>query len=225
MSPVDLPPSNLKAVLFDIDGTLVESDPLHVLAFNATLTAFGEEPISEAFFYQNVSGTHTPTFLAKQFPKWSSEKIVKFDVEKEAKFREFAMTQLEETKGLDNICAYINKNGLKKAAVTNSPRINAEFMLKGIGKMDYFDLLIIGSECPRAKPNPDPYIIAMHELNVKPKDVIVVEDSVSGVQAGLAAGTTVVGITSGRSAEELIQLGCSYTINDFDDLVRLLQQS
>eukprot|EP01026_Neomeris_dumetosa_P058375 TRINITY_DN54292_c0_g1_i1.p1 TRINITY_DN54292_c0_g1~~TRINITY_DN54292_c0_g1_i1.p1 ORF type:complete len:229 (-),score=27.15 TRINITY_DN54292_c0_g1_i1:294-980(-) len=216
------PLTGLKAVLFDIDGTLVESDPLHHFAFNETLTAYGVPQISEAVFYKQVSGTHIPYALAEMFPDWSEEKRLKFTDDKEAKFRELG-TKLEPTKGLDEICNWIDTTGLAKATVTNSPRPNAELLLKAIQRREYFETLVIGEECPRAKPYPDPYIIAMHILGVKPEQVVVVEDSVSGVKAGLSSGATVIGITSGRSSQELKDLGCSYTIADFKELTELLK--
>eukprot|EP01024_Parvocaulis_polyphysoides_P025328 TRINITY_DN2312_c1_g6_i3.p1 TRINITY_DN2312_c1_g6~~TRINITY_DN2312_c1_g6_i3.p1 ORF type:complete len:216 (-),score=24.07 TRINITY_DN2312_c1_g6_i3:30-647(-) len=185
MSPIDL--SSIEAILFDIDGTLVDSDHLHYEAYNEIMIQYGEKAVTEAYFYANISGTHYAYIHAKMFPNWSKEKIDQFGIDKEARFRELAGNKLQATKGLNEICNWIDRKRVKKAAVTNSPRINAEMMLKGIGRKEYFQTLIIGEECPRAKPYPDPYIIAIH-------------------QPGVGCGATVVGITSGRSAEELLKL-------------------
>ena len=227
--------SRLAAILFDIDGTLVNSDPIHFAVFRELLLqqeGFNQnQPIDEAFFRKWISGRANPLITADFFPDWSVEQRQEWSEMKEATFRQQAQQGMMESKmpGLDRLRTWIDTQhhqqpqsqpALRKAAVTNAPRANAEAILHGIDYYHWFgsDYIIIGDECERPKPDPCPYLTACRRLHVAPQDCIVFEDSPSGVQAGVAAGAYVIGIlASGQSPVTLQQAGCHMTIQDFDD--------
>uniref|UniRef100_M1A523 Haloacid dehalogenase-like hydrolase domain-containing protein Sgpp n=1 Tax=Solanum tuberosum TaxID=4113 RepID=M1A523_SOLTU len=173
--PVEAP---LKAILFDIDGTLCDSDPIHYYAFREMLQEIGFNggaPISEEFFIKNISGMHNDELCHVLFPDWDFKRAIKFMDDKEDMFRRIASEQLKPLNGLEEVCKWIEDHGLKRAAVTNAPRPNAELIISMLGLSDFFELLIIGSECERAKPFPDPYLKALQELGVSPKHAFVFE--------------------------------------------------
>ena len=85
-------------------------------------------------------------------------------------FRDLAADGLAPVAGLDAFLAAVDARGLAKAAVTNAPRANAEFMLDCLGRRDWFDVLVIGDECARAKPDPEPYRVAAAALGVAAAD-------------------------------------------------------
>ncbi|CAI5965782.1 unnamed protein product [Closterium sp. NIES-64] len=191
-----LPPvRQLRAVLFDIDGTLTDSDPLHFLAFQRMLSDVGFDggrPIDEAFFRTRISGRHNPDIGRDLFPEWTEEQRTAFLDEKEALFRRsvrvavggvdivrLAGDHIKPVAGLDRLCAWIEATGLRRAAVTNAPRENAEQMLAALGLTSFFEHLIIGSECARAKPFPDPYQEAMRRFGVRPDECFACEVSLS----------------------------------------------
>ena len=103
------------------------------------------------------------------------------------------------------------------------PRANAEMMLSGL-RLDarFAGRLVLGEECARAKPHPDPYLEGLRLLGLPPHGVIVVEDSPAGVRAGVAAGLPVVGLTTGQSAEALRAAGASAIAADFHGVMALL---
>ena len=140
---------------------------------------------------------------------------------KEAVFREKAQASLKarQMPGLDRLRDWISTRNLPKAAVTNAPRLNAEAMLAGIGYDEWFglDYLVIGDECERPKPDPCPYLTACQRLGVDAQHCLVFEDSPSGATAGVAAGATVIGIRSGQTPEKLLEAGCTFVIENFDD--------
>ncbi|KAK4729423.1 hypothetical protein R3W88_022411 [Solanum pinnatisectum] len=215
--PVDAP---LKAILFDIDGTLCDSDPIHYYAFREMLQEIGFNggaPISEEFFIKNISGMHNDELCHVLFPDWDFERANKFMDDKEGMFRRIASEQLKPLDGLEEVCKWIEDHGLKRAAVTNAPRPNAELIISMLGLSDFFELLIIGSECERAKPFPDPYLKALQELGVSPKHVFVFEDSISGIKAGVAAGMPVVGLGLRNPEKLLSEAGATFVIKDFND--------
>jgi beta-phosphoglucomutase-like phosphatase (HAD superfamily) len=246
----------IKAILFDIDGTLVNSDSIHCAVFKELLwqeedfrLSYNQQqqqkekndqennnPIDEEFFRQRISGRSNGLITADFFPSWSIEKRDAFSIRKEERFREIAaqsdrMKKLQMP-GLDRLREWVDINRLGKVAVTNAPRLNGELMLTGIGYADWFgkDGLIIGDECERPKPDPSPYLTACQRITVvdedgnkikvivSPKECIVFEDSPSGAKAGVAAGAYVIGIKSGQDEATLLDAGCQFVIQDFEDV-------
>lgn len=86
-----------------------------------------------------------------------------------------ASEQLKGVNGLQKLCKWIGDRGLKRAAVTNAPRPNAELMISILGLTDFFQVVITGDECDRAKPYPDPYLRALEELDASPDHSLVFE--------------------------------------------------
>ncbi|XP_023000617.1 haloacid dehalogenase-like hydrolase domain-containing protein Sgpp [Cucurbita maxima] len=210
----------IEAVLFDIDGTLCDSDPLHFYAFRQMLQQVGFNhgvPINEEFFIENISGRHNEDLCGILLPNWDLPKARKFLQDKETYFCRLAEEQLEAIEGLDKVCKWIEERGIKRAAVTNAPRPNAELILSMLKLTNFFEVVIIGNECERAKPFPDPYLKALQALQVSPQHAFVFEDSVSGVKAGVGAGMEVIGIGRRNPEELLKEAGASFVIRDFND--------
>lgn len=214
-----------------IDGTLFNSDSLHLVAFQDLLKEYGfngGQAISEEFFMAKITGRQNSQIVADLFPEMSMEEGATFSDRKEARFRELAAERLPSlaTPGLDATLQRLEAAGVKCAAVTNAPRANAELMLGAIGRLGWFEPLIIGDECSAGKPDPEPYLRAMRELGVTPESCIAFEDSESGAAAAVAAGVRTLGLTSTQTSEKLLQAGCAMTISDFEDasLVRELDE-
>lgn len=209
----------LQAVLFDIDGTLCDSDPLHYYAFREMLQEIGFNggvPITEDYFVQNIAGKHNEDIASLLFPD-DHERGVKFLDDKEAMFRRLASEQVKPINGLYKVRKWVEDRGLKRAAVTNAPRLNAELMVSILGLSDFFESIIIGSECDRAKPHPDPYLKALQVLNTSKDHTFIFEDSVSGIKAGVAAGMPVVGLTTRNPENLLMEARPALLIKDYED--------
>lgn len=86
-----------------------------------------------------------------------------------------AKEQLKPIDGLYKLKKWIEDRGLKRAAVTNAPRENAELMVSILGLSDFFEVVIVGSECEHAKPHPDPYLKALQMLNVSKEHTFIFE--------------------------------------------------
>ncbi|KAI4372660.1 hypothetical protein MLD38_010863 [Melastoma candidum] len=210
----------LEAILFDIDGTLCDSDPLHYYTFRVMLQDVGFNggvPITEEFFIENISGMHNEELARILLPDWEVDKSRKFFEDKEAMFRRLASEKLEAVNGLNELVEWTKDRKIRRAAVTNAPRPNAELIISSLGLNGFFEELIIGSECERAKPFPDPYLTALRLLGVSNEHTFVFEDSVSGIKAGVAAGMPVVGIGTRNPAELLEEAGASFVIKDYRD--------
>ncbi|XP_078438429.1 haloacid dehalogenase-like hydrolase (HAD) superfamily protein [Wolffia australiana] len=210
----------IEAILFDIDGTLCDSDPIHYFAFREMLQEIGYnggEPITEEFFVKNISGGHNDDLARFLFPDWDFEKAMKFMDDKETLFRRLAIDKLEPVQGLQKLCKWVDDRQLKRAAVTNAPRANAELMISLLGLADFFPVIVVGSECKRAKPYPDPYMTALDLIGASPDNTFVFEDSAAGIKAGVAAGMPVVGLRTRNPEEVLLKAGAAIVIQDFED--------
>ncbi|XP_066344579.1 haloacid dehalogenase-like hydrolase domain-containing protein Sgpp isoform X2 [Miscanthus floridulus] len=219
----------LEAILFDIDGTLCDSDPIHFCAFRDLLQQVGFNdgvPITEEFYSATISGGHNDDLARALFPDMDHQKAMQFMDDKEALFRKLAPGQLKALDGLHELCGWIEGRNLKRAAVTNAPRANAELMLSLLGLTDFFPVLVIGPECDRAKPFPDPYLKALQLIDASPEHTFIFEDSASGVRAGVAAGVPVVGLTTRNPGKVLKDAGASLLAKDFQDpaLLSVLQE-
>ncbi|ETX29120.1 HAD family hydrolase [Roseivivax isoporae] len=208
------------ALLFDLDGTLLDSDPLHERVFRDLYAERGRE-IDAAYYLANIHGRHNPDIFSRDFPDADPHALSE---EKEARFRERLPARVTPTAGLGALLDRAGDAGWPTALVTNAPRRNAETMLDAIGVRDRFPVVVIGDECTRAKPHPDPYLAALAALGTPPGRAIAFEDSPSGLRAARAAGVHVMGLRSSLGHEALLEAGAHDSIADFTDpaLDRLL---
>lgn len=225
VEPPTSPPTRVRGVLFDIDGTLVHSDPVHFRVFQEMLLEEGfqdGQAIDWQFFRSEITGRQNKVLMRRLFPDWPQDRACEFTERKEARFRELAAETMKtmQMPGLDRLKKWVDENQLRKCAVTNAPRLNAEAILQGIGYRSWFqDDVIIGDECERAKPDPLPYQLGAARLGLEAGGCLVFEDSPSGARAGHAAGAFVIGLNGGSGLDEatLREAGCSLVVRDFED--------
>lgn len=206
----------LEAVLFDLDGTLTHSDPLHFGVF-ATMLAEQGIPIDDAFYRQHISGRTNRAIFQDLFPAMDDADIAALSDAKEAHFRQVARHQLRPMAGLMALLHHLAQRQCPAAVVTNAPRPNAEFMLEVLGLGDRFEFVILGEELPRAKPDPLPYQVALTNLGISPDAAVVFEDSPSGICAAVAAQIPTIGVASSHPPARLKDCGARWVIADFTD--------
>ncbi len=202
------------ALLFDLDGTLLHTDPIHLAVF-AELMAPRGVTVDQAFYTAHVQGRLNTDIFAEFLPGEADPQAL--SDAKEAEFRRRLPPHFPATPGLSALLDAAQAAGHGLAVVTNANRLNAEAMLAAIGERARFEVLVIGEECARGKPHPDPYAAAMQALGVAPGRCIAFEDSPAGIRSARAAGAFVVGLRSGQSDAELRAAGAGHTIADFTD--------
>jgi len=203
----------ISAILFDLDGTLANTDPLHFALWQKMLAELGLK-IDRAFYQKHISGRVNAEILADILPQLSFEQGLQFAEEKERRYRESTQT-LSPTPGLSKILDWIKQNELKQAVVTNAPRNNAIHTLEVLQLTSTFPVVVLAEDAPPGKPNPAPYQLALTRLGVDPTRAIAFEDSTSGIRSATAAGIYTVGITSTHDSEILLAAGASMAIADF----------
>ncbi|BAU41443.1 HAD family hydrolase [Leptolyngbya sp. O-77] len=205
----------LKALLFDLDGTVANTDPLHYQTWKAVMAELGME-IDRKFYDANFSGRLNEQIVRDLLPHLSAEEGAKLSAEKEARFRQQA-TSLEPTPGLWDVLHWMQHHELRRAVVTNAPVENAEFLMQTLALKPLFPVVVLGDELPKGKPDPLPYQTALERLGVSATEAIAFEDSPSGICSAVGAGIPTVGVAATHSAEELSQLGTRLVIQDFTD--------
>ncbi|CAM3043694.1 HAD family hydrolase [Pseudomonas plecoglossicida] len=206
----------LTALLFDLDGTLTDTDTLHLQAFRQLLHAYDGRELTQAQFDAQVSGRANGELFAELFPKASVPECQALAERKEALFRELAPA-LEPMPGLLRLLDHAQAHGLGMCVVTNAPRLNAEHMLAAMGLGERFEHVLVAEELARAKPDPLPYLTGLERLRASAGQALAFEDSLPGVKAASDAGIFTVGVATTQTPERLIEAGAELVVDDFND--------
>lgn len=202
-------------LLFDLDGTLTDSDHLHMAAYGELFARFGQS-LDAATYKTHIMGATNAAICARFFPQLDAATQAALADEKEARFRA-SLTTLTPLPGLRRLVAHAEAHGWGMAVVTNAPRANAEAMLAGLGLADRFAHLVIADELAHGKPHPLPYLTGLTRTGGDAAHALAFEDSRSGVRAAVAAGIETVGMLTGLDEPTLRAEGAQHVIRDFDD--------
>jgi HAD superfamily hydrolase (TIGR01509 family) len=203
-------------LLFDLDGTLVDTDRLHLQAYNMLLAKHGRH-ITIDYYKSHVMGFPNDQITQGLFPGESREQQQKFAEEKEETVRTL-FTKLEPVPGVVEVIDLAHAHGCPMAVVTNAPKRNAELLLTGLGLRDRFDTFIIGEELEYGKPHPLPYLTALKKLNSGSDSAFAFEDSLSGVKSASSAGIRTFGMMTSLTEERLLTAGAFKAIHNFLDV-------
>jgi beta-phosphoglucomutase family hydrolase len=199
------------AVIFDMDGVLIDNAHFHERAFAEYFSRFGTKLAPEMY------GRGNEELMAELFPNESKERHRELADGKEAYYRQIYAPHIQPVTGLVDLLEELKKDDNIRIAVGSSaPEENINFVLDTLQIRDYFDTVVIAAMVQRAKPAPDIYLKASELLDVKPDKCLVFEDALAGVEAARTAGMKVVGVATSLPKERL-----SHTdriINDFTEI-------
>jgi HAD superfamily hydrolase (TIGR01509 family) len=204
-----------RALLFDLDGTLAETDSLHLPTWLDVLRPYGIE-VDEGFYRERISGRSNSKIVEELLPDLSAEEGRKLADTKEASFRERAH-ELEPLPGLLDFLQEGKSRNLSLALVTNAPEENVEAILLALELGEYFDEVVLSEEVGPVKPDPAPYKAALEKLGVTPEEALAFEDSTSGIASSVAAGIPTVGMVSTQRPGTLEEAGAFMVAEDFTD--------
>lgn len=198
-----------------MDGVIVDSNPTHKIALKQFCKKHGHE-LSEEQLREKIYGRTNKDWIPAVFGKISDQQLKAFADEKEALFRELYQHTIEPLAGLMAFLKKMEEASISRAIATSAPRENVDFTLAKTNTKKYFNTILDESFVEKGKPDPEIYIKTAKALGFDPKHCIVLEDSISGVKSGKAAGCKVVGILTTHTAEELKET--DFLIENFIDL-------
>ena len=212
----------VRAILFDMDGVLIDSEALMARAGILALREFGIEAVSEDFL----------PFVGRGEDKYIGGVAEKHGVRYDTAMKDRAydyygqMVAAEATVPADTLPTLkaLHARGIKMAVCSSADRVKVRYNLRAIGASEsLFGAIVTGSDVERKKPAPDIYLKGAELLGEKPEDCLVVEDAPSGIQAAHAGGIRAAGIASSFSAQELTrQASPEYLIDTLSQLLELL---
>lgn len=203
----------LRALLFDLDGTLADTDALHMPTWIDALEPYGIR-VDEEFYRQRISGRLNPDILEEFLPHLPEEEARNIADTKEVDFRN-RVGELQSLPGLVEFVEKGRRRGLSIALVTNAPRENAGAILHGLGLEAYFDVTVLAEEVGIGKPDPEPYLATLEKLGIRADEAIAFEDSTSGIASAVGASIQTVGVATTQPPEKLLDAGACLVIEDF----------
>ncbi len=194
---LQIPSGHFAGYLFDLDGTLVDTMPLHYRAWDAAIRHVGlTHPLDEDLFYSfgGIPSTRVAELIGQHYGLKLDPQAVMDD--KEARF----LKLLPEVRPIKAVVDFLDRVAVKfpRAIVTGGTPEVAIPCLEASGLRPYFDLVITPHDVPpgRGKPAPDMFLLAAQRIGIAPADCLVFEDAEPGIQAALAAGMKVVRVPS-----------------------------
>jgi HAD superfamily hydrolase (TIGR01509 family) len=185
-----------RAVLWDLDGTLVDSGDYHWRSWVTAMEAEGLSVTYEQFLAS--FGQRNDRILADWLGGGATAgRIQRIGDAKEAEYRRIARAEgLVVLPGALEWARTLHDAGWKQAIATSAPRLNADVMLEATGLTPYFDAVIAAEDVTVGKPDPQVFLVAASRLGASPSNSIVVEDAVAGIEAARRGGMKSIGVSA-----------------------------
>ena len=206
----------LKAIIFDLDGTLVDSLPYHHESWRIFFKNNNIEENDFSEIIKEYKGGGTLELMTSVFGDiYTRDELKKMSDDKEVIFRDIYKSKIYPIEGLNTFLDNLKENNILLSIGSNAIRKNVLMTIEELGITNYFSSIICGDEVSRGKPDPEMYLKTLSNLKVSNNECIIFEDSIEGVEAARNADIKVVGVTSSQSSEKLKSVGAFKTINDY----------
>ena len=217
--------SNIKAILFDLDGTLFEtahelSDAVNSMLKDLEMMELKRNEI------KNFIGKGTEN-LIKQSLRSSTKKDPSLFFTKAEKLfaHHYSLISANSLmfEGVQKTISYLKSKDFLLGCVTNKPAIYTEALMNKSRLAEFMDIIVSGDTTKKKKPDPLPILHALNQLNIEPKDAIMVGDSIIDVEAGFAAGTNIFTVPYGyQFGESIISDRVDYAMSNFNELTQII---
>ena len=196
----------IKALIFDMDGTIVDNMGVHTAVWLDVLAGFGVK-ITAAEFQATMAGMTSPETLRKLVnPEMTDAQVAEVTRRKEERYREQYRATMQPLPGLVSLLQETRQAGMSLAVATAAGNENIDFVMNGLALWDYFDAVVGADDVARGKPHPDLFLLAAKRLNVSPEHCLVFEDALTGIEAARRAGMAVIAITTSHNIDEVAHL-------------------
>ena len=203
-------------VVFDLDGVIVDSHPMHKQAWRLFLASVGKE-VSDSDLEFILEGRRRQEILIHFLGELSDTEIQEYGSKKDEFFRQACSTP-EPAAGSIELIRRLEKTGLCIAVATSASRQRARWTLEQLKIADCFEVVVTGDDVAQSKPDPAIYQLAAQRLSVAPESLFAVEDSVCGVRSARSAGLRCLGIGLENNVHPLLQAGAERVFPSLADL-------
>ena len=206
----------IKGIIFDMDGTIVDSLPYHYEAWKIFFSENKVENFSEKLNEYKGGGTLDlmRTVYGNQYSK---KELKKMSEDKEKIFRKIYKGEIKQILGFKNFLDELKSKDIMVGLASNAIRKNVSMIINELEIYDYFDSIICGDEVTNGKPNPEMFNETIDRFNINKDECLIFEDSLEGILAAKNSGVKVIGITSSSSNKVLKDAGCVMSISDYLD--------
>jgi beta-phosphoglucomutase len=219
-------PIKPEAVIFDLDGTLIDNNAYHIEAWKVFYKKIGREFCMDEYKSKMNGRINRDIFNYLFGKELTPEEIDRYTNEKEALYREYYAPYIQPIPGLFALLDQIKNEAIPMAIATSGLPINIAFMFEHITIKDYFNDIIDCTLVTNSKPDPEIFLKAAAAVKAEPAACIAFEDSIAGVRSAKAAGMKVVALTTTHTNEDLHEADKiikDYTEISFADLLQLMQ--
>lgn len=207
------------AVVFDMDGVIIDSEGLHARADAEILLRYGVSVPEEA--WSDIFGMRSDEGLRHILDRYGngSEDADRIVIEKRDRYLELAEESLHLIPGVEAFIMRCRQKSFRMAVATSGRAAYQLPLLDRFGLRSWFDVIVTGDEVTHGKPHPEPYLLAASRLGLDPAACLVIEDADNGIRSAKAAGCAVVGLTTSLSWERLLAAGADMVVGGFDELM------
>jgi beta-phosphoglucomutase len=216
--------TKLSAVLWDMDGVLVDTGEFHYQAWMSTLLEY-DVAFSRKIFQKTFGMNNEGILRLLLEDRFCDELFREIDYKKEINFRASIRGKVEPLPGVLPLLKAIRTAGIPQAVASSAPPENIDTIIAEIGFQGFFQAVISATDMP-GKPDPSAFLIAAREVAADPQACVVIEDAVSGVEAARRAGMKCVAVTTTNQASDLQNADLivdrldGITLDDLQALVR-----
>ncbi|HXK33743.1 MAG TPA: HAD family phosphatase [Dehalococcoidia bacterium] len=189
------------AVLFDLDGVIVDSRPHHLSAWERWAREHGIDAPSG--YFHRTFGLRNDAIIGGLLPDIEPAELRRHAEAKESLFRARARGDLQALPGVRELLDFLEEQDIPSAIVTSTPRANLDIILETLRLSGRFGALVAEEDAAHGKPDPEGFLVAAERLGVPPERCVVIEDAPAGLQAAKAAGMRAIGVTTTRPAADL----------------------
>jgi beta-phosphoglucomutase family hydrolase len=191
-----------KAVIWDLDGVIVDTGRFHLSAWRQLSEEMGFYFTAEDF--RRVFGLRDSDAIRRVLaPDISADEVEALAERKEAIFRAEVKGKIKPLPGVLPLLHSLKENGFRLALASSTVPENIKMLLSSLGIEQLFDCLVSGRDVSRGKPDPEGFLLAAKRLGVEPGSCVIVEDAIDGVRAAKAAGMKCVAVANTHPRESL----------------------
>ena len=204
---------SVEAVIFDLDGTLIDNNDYHLQTWKQFLKNEGID-ISDENYNAFINGRTNKDAIEYIYgKKMSDEQTMEYTLEKEALYRKLYKPFIKPVEGLIPFLKILANKEIPIGMATSGIQVNIDFLFEHVPIKKYFKVIVNSAHITHGKPHPEIYLKAASLLNIRPANCLVFEDAAVGIKSAKAAGMRVIAIDTTQPHIELIE--ADLIINDF----------